>query len=166
MELSGKFLLILMIISLIIFILAVIELMVNKHRCRYSIDIPKRYIVIMPRDSGLHEPVYIYDKSKVKKHDIDYKLGYRDSDYVKVKVPEHVVSKVLRPINTISNNLKELPNSKTPINDIYNSLGMSDSVINSANPLTYNDVSNYRMLIARKDSKCETFIANGKMYFI
>ena len=166
MELSGKLLLLLMIVTLIIFILAVIELMINKHRCRYSVDVPKKCLVIMPRDSGFHEPIYIYDKSKIRKPYLDFGLGYRDCDYVKVKIPEHVASKVMKPINTIGEILKEIPHSKTPINDLYNSIGMSDNVISSANPLTYNDTNNYRMLIARKDSKCETFIANGKLYFV
>ena len=161
-----SFLTIAIIVVLLVVILANVELYYNKSHCKYKVEMPKVSLVIMPQMSGLKHPLYIYDKSKIKKRDIDYQLGYNSNEYVKKRIPEHVASKIASPIMEITSNIKSIPNSKMPINTLYSSLGMSDTVIGNVNPLTYTDTSNYRMLIHNEDLRTEAFVAGRNLYII
>ena len=154
-----------MVVCLVI-ILANIELYYNEHRCRFDAQMPKKCLVIMPKDSGLEFPIYVYNKSKVKKRDLDYQLGYNSNDYIKRQVPEHVASKITGPIREIASGIKRIPTTKMPVNALYSSLGKSDAVISSANPLMYTDANDYRILIHKHDALAEAFIANGRLYIL
>ena len=150
-----------------VIILANVELYYNKVHCKYYVDTPKPSMVILPKHySGLNYPIYIYDKSKIKKRDLDYQLGFNSNNYIKKKIPEHVASKIATPILEITSGIKNISKTKTPINTLYSSVGKSDSVIGNANPLTYTDTSNFRMLVSKNDALTEAFFAGGKLFFI
>lgn len=166
MDFNTRFILISLIIVLMVIILANVELYYNKSHCKYCTDIPKYSMVILPKYSGLNYPVYVYDKSKIKRRDIDYQLGYNSNDYIKKRIPEHVASKIATPIKEITSNIKNISKTKTPINTLYSSLGKSDDVIGNANPLSYTDASNFRMLISKKDALTEAFFAGNKLFFL
>lgn len=153
-------------IVLLVIVLANIELYYNKNNCKYSTTIPKGCLVIMPKESGLKYPAYVYDKKKMKKRDLNYQLGYNADDYVKRKIPEHIASKISFPIREIINGIKKIPKTKTPINTLYSSLGKTNDLIGNIDPLAYTDLSNLRILIHKFDLKTEAFTAGGRLYFI
>lgn len=166
MDLNTKFILISTIVVLMVIILANVELYYNKIHCKYYVDMPKQSMVILPKHSGLNYPVYVYDKSKIKKRDLDYQLGFNSNNYIKKKIPEHVASKIATPILEITSGIKNLSKTKTPINSLYSFLGKSDDVIGNANPLTCIDTSNFRMLVNKNDALTEAFFAGGKLFFV
>lgn len=166
MILSRSFLFISFTVVLIVIILANIELYYNESHCRYKTIIPKKLVIISSKELGITHPVYVYNKTKIKRTDITYQLGFDESKYVKKKIPEHVASKIFSPIRDIGVGIKTIPKTRMPINTLYSSLGKSDEVIGNVNPLTYVDTSDYRMLIHKNDEGIEAFFASDMLYFI
>lgn len=166
MNLHTLFILIILVLMVIVVLLANIELWYNKRKCKCKTNMPKISTVIMPNTSGMSKPIYVYNKDKIKKRDLDFQLGFNDNDYIKKKIGEHVASKIAVPLRDIFGGILNVPKSKTPINTLYNSLGKSDEALLTANPLTFTDANKYRMLISKADAMNEAFIAGGVLYFI
>lgn len=159
-----KFILILLIILIIVFILAHIELSVNKYFSYCAIPLDNS-MVLLPEDTGLHDPLYIYNCKKVKRNDLDYQLGYNQNVYTKKKIHEHLASKMSKPLLDALKTFRTIPKSKLPLHSFYSSLNKSSELINAVDPTSYNTSSNYNMLTSKRDN-AEAFIANDVVYII
>ena len=160
-----KFIFILVIIVLIIIALSNLELYINKRNCVVSVSLSKDSSVLLPEYTGFMDPVYIYNSKKVKRRDLDYQLGYNEGKYTKKHIQEHVASKISNPLKELGTLLKKIPKSKTPINTIYSTFGKSGEIISTADPLSYNPLSEYNMLTSLRDD-ADAFIADNKLYIV
>lgn len=149
-------------LTIIALLLSIIEAYSINHRCVTRIDVPKNVVVIEP-NGVVREPIYVYNKKKVKRKDIPYKKGFNDKKYEKRKISEHVGSKIICATANVIKGLVSVVTSKTPIDTLYNSLGKSDGVVSNANPLKYEDDSNIRLLVHKKDRDLGFVILNGKI---
>lgn len=165
MALNTKFVSILIVMTLIVVILANIELYINKKRCAISLTLSKNSDILMPEKTGFADPIYIYNSKKMKRKELNYLPGYDENKYVKKKLDEHVASKISRPFKELTKTLASIPKSKTPINAIYSSMGKSGEIINTIDPLSYNSFSNYKMLTSIRDN-AEAFVSENKVYII
>lgn len=158
-----KFIFLLVVIVIIIIGLANLELYVNKYNCMASVSLSKDSSVLLPEYTGFMDPIYVYNSKKVKRRDLDYQLGYNEKNYIKKQIQEHVASKISSPLKELGALLKKIPKSKTPINTLYSTFGKSGEIISSADPLSYNPLSGYKMLTSIRDG-ADAFIANDKLY--
>ena len=165
MSINVKFIFILIIIVLIVILLANLELYINKRNCAVSVSLSKDTNVLLPEYTGFMDPIYIYNSKKIKRRDLNYQLGYNEGKYIKKHVQEHVASKISNPLKELGLLLKKIPKSKTPINTLYSTIGKSSEIINTADPLSYNPLSEYKMLTSIRDN-AEVFIADNKLYII
>ena len=162
-SINVKFIIILITIVLMVILLSRIELYINERKSMISVSVLKNSCVLLPSYTGLKDPVYIYNSNKVKKKDLRYEGGYVKSEYVKKDIHEHVASKIFTPLNDLGKLLKSIPKSKMPLNSIYLTLSKSGEIINTADPLSYNSLSGYRLLTSKRDN-VEAFIAHNKIY--
>ena len=165
MGLNIKFIVILTTIALVVILLANIELYFNKKHCVLSLTLSKNTNTLMPENTGFMDPIYIYNSKHIKRRDINYQPGYNERQYVKKTLDEHVASKISHPFKDLTKLLASIPKSKTPINDLYSTVGKSGEIINTIDPLSYNPVSNYKMLTSTRDN-AEAFVSDNKVYII
>lgn len=150
---------------LIIMLLANLELYFNKRNCALSVSLSKDSSVLLPEHTGFMDPIYIYNSKKIKRRDLDYQLGYNERQYVKKRVQEHVASKISNPLNELGILLKKIYKTKTPINTLYSTLGKSGEILNTVDPLSYNPLSEYRMLTSVRDN-VDAFMADNKLFIV
>ena len=162
---NVKFVFIVITIVITIIILANLELYMNKRNCIFSVSLSKDSSVFLPEYTGFMDPVYVYNSKKIKKRDLNYQVGYNEGKYIKKNIQEHVASKISNPLKELGSLLKKIPKSKTPINTLYSTFGKSGEIINTADPLSYNPLSGYKMLTSIRDG-ADAFIANDKLYVI
>lgn len=164
MEIFKKFLSTMTLIVVLVFVLANIELYINKKSCILSIDLSKRYNIILPEYTGFSDPIYIYNTKNVKRNEIMYRPGYNEKNYVKKKLSEHVASKISRPFRDIVKTVLLLPKSKTPINDLYEAVSRSSDMKNIIHPLC-SSFGDYRMITSKRDD-ADGFVSDKKIYII
>ena len=162
-SINIKFIFVLVIIVIVIIALANLELYINKHNCMASVSLSKDSSVLLPEYTGFMDPVYVYNSKKVKRRDLDYQLGYNEGKYIKKHIQEHVASKISNPLKELGILLKKIPKSKTPINTLYSTFGKGGEIISTADPLSYNPLSGYKMLTSIRDG-ADAFIAYDKLY--
>ena len=162
-SINTKFILILIIVVVVIALLGNLELFINKRNCVVSVPISKDSNTLLPEYTGFKDPIYVYNSKKVKRKDLDYKLGYTEDKYIKKPIQEHIASKITHPLKELGAILKKVPKSKMPLNTLYSSFGKGGELINTADPLSYNSLSGYKMLTSTRDN-AEAFIAGNKLY--
>ena len=160
-----KFIAILVVVALVVLVMANLELYLNKRRSFATIAANKYSNILLPKDTGLMDPVYVYNSKKIKRRDLNYQVGYSTRMYSKRTIHEHIASRVMRPIKEFFYILKSIPKSYSPINTLYTSFGKSGEVLNNADPLTFNPLSDYKILSSKRDN-VEAFFSDGKIYLV
>ena len=156
-DIDGELLIILGVITIILIILAYLELKRCRKICKFKSLLPQDYYVILPRFSGLNYPVYIYNSSKVHRRDIKYERDYNAKDYRKMKLNEHIIPKLYKCLMKSFSTFRSIIKSNTPISTLYKSISGVDDIINTVNPMTM-DVTKYKMLIHKDDMKNDVFV--------
>lgn len=151
------------IIALIVLILANLELYINKRNADIELSLKKKFHVIPPIVSGCKHDVIIYNPNSIKKKEVLKQTNEKDL-VIKKYVDEHLASKLTVPIVGLKDKLKGIAHSSTPINDLYSAFGKAGEVVGTSDPLSYNSMSGYKMLLHPDDKETFAFIAYDKIY--
>jgi hypothetical protein len=109
---------------------------------------------------GKHHPIYIYNASK---YPIPYSADYDRSKYDRVNIDEHLAGKVLRPLKSITQNLKTTVGTNTPINNVYGAISEGFSLFNISSLIG----GDQKFILERhKNDKTSAFIEDGFLYII
>ena len=153
-------------ISVIVLIIANLEMYINKNKSIYSGQLMKRYEYITPAKSGLHDPVWIFNSKNIKAKDIEYPRGHNKSKYVKSHIDEHLASKLNRPLKELLQSLVKLPRSSMPLNTLYTTISKGEEAVFSVDPGSIVPIkSNYKILHSTRDN-IEAFISNDQFYIL
>lgn len=163
--LSVKFLLIAATVIILVILLANVELYFNKRNSIYVVELSKDCVVLLPKNTGFMDPVYIYNPKKIKKRDLSFEIGYNERNYIKKSIYEHIASKISKPLKELGNVLMSIPKSKTPLNTLYSTIGKSGEIMSTMTPTSYDPSSGYKMLTSIRDS-AEAFVAGNKLYVL
>lgn len=153
-------------LSLLLIIIANIELISCKNKSFYYIPIPVVSEIIQPEVLGTRHPVYIYNKNRIRESDLKFLPENIPEDYIKSAIPVHIANKLNEPIKQMAASLCNLPRTKMPFNTIYTGLNKSDDLLTSINPLNTTDKSKYRMLIHKVDVSNVELFMDDNIYFM
>lgn len=157
---------VLVLLAVLVYLLANIELTICKHKSKLVIDIPSISTMIRPEQLNLKYPIYIINKSRTKPEDIKYPSTVNKDNYKKFEIPIHIATKLNRPIKSMIGSVMNIPYTNLPIHTIYSGLNKSDELLNSINPLNSSEPSKYRILIANDDKDKIEMIIDDKIYFV
>lgn len=133
------------------------------------IDFPKSIATIKAGTLNNKHEIYIVNTKSIDKNNInDYIVNFKTLDNVhEYVIKEHLNELILKPIRKSLAMLKSFPRTRTPLNTLYHSLSNTESVIESLNPLSNTDGSEYHMIVDDVDkTNVDVFIYKNKIYFI
>ena len=161
-----KFIFIFTLISVLVFVIANIEMIINKNIAVYSGELTKNIQMISSNKTGLNDPIWIFNSKYVHMKDIQFPFKYHKSDFVKEPIEEHLASKINRPFFEFINHLKKSFKSTMPINNLYKTLSKGEEAIYVVDPGTGMNETKYKILHSKRDNNIETFISNDKIYIL
>lgn len=156
-------LLILTVVIVILLIISYCELQKFKKNCKFKSFLPEKYYILLPQYTGLNMPIYIYNSQKCKKNEIRFENNFNKNEYYKVKLIEHLISKMDNGLKKIFGTIKCVKKSKVPINTLYKSLMPCGNIVTEINPLSSN-VSKYKALIHKLDLNSDIFISDNMLF--
>ena len=77
-------------VSVLVLIVANIELFVNKNIATYEGELMKDVKMISANRTGLNDPIWIYNSKNIHMKDIRFPFKYHKSDFVKEPIEEHL----------------------------------------------------------------------------
>ena len=165
MNQTIQLLLILAVVTVIVAIIANIELAITKKKCLYHGKLMKGFIMIKPEETGLTSPCWVYNSKYIKSRNIVFPNGYNRNRYTKRVIDEHFASKLNRPIVDFVHTLASVPKSPMPMNALYNAIMKGEIVATNADPMANAALTNYR-LIHSKDDNIVCFISGDEFYIL
>lgn len=160
-----KLLLLLFIVSVIVCIIANVELFISQHKASYSCPLVKDYKIITPKESGLTHPMYLFNTKYIKSKSIPFHKGFNKNNYQKVQLEKHLATRLNQPIIEFVSTLSKVPKSKMPLNTLFSAVSKGEEIANNADP-SYNSKPTTYKLIYHKNNNVEAFITGDKFYLL
>ncbi len=152
------------VVLLIVLLVANIELYLVEDKAIFINKAPKTYYVLSAKDTGLTNPIYIYNKKNVKFRDIPKHPGFNSDNYQKTEINEHVASKFNTKLRDFGKLVLHLPTSSIPIQKLYNTISKGQEFMMLKDNVTI-DESNVK-IVYPKDDNIEFFTVGDKIYVI
>ena len=165
MNQTISLLLTLAVITIVVSIVANIELAITKRKCVYSGQLMKGCVMLSPEQTGLSHPCWIYNSKYIKGRNIAYPNGHNKSKYAKRIIDEHFASKLNRPIGDFLHSLASVPKSKMPLNSLYNAIMKGEIMATNADPMSNSSLTNYRLIHSKQD-RLECFISGNEFFIL
>lgn len=153
------------VISIIVIIVANIELFITKRKTIFSGPLTKNFVVIKPKYTGFSEPVWIFNSKNMKAKQIPHSNGFNKNEYDKYVIEEHFASRLNRPLREFFDSLKSIPKSKMPMNTLFNAIYKGEVLASSADPAAVIKPSSYKIIHSKQDN-VEAFIAGDNFYLL
>ena len=157
-----KLILIAVVISIIVLLVSNIELYAVKGKAIYIGPMPKTYVVLSTKQTGLREPIYVFNSKNVKFRDLPKHPGFNSNHYVKCEVSEHLASKLNNKFKEFSKTFAHIPRSSMPVHTLYDTISKGEQVVMMTDPGT-SEGSKLRIAHAKTDA-VEFFTSDDKFY--
>ena len=158
-----KFICIVTLIAIITLLISNIELHHIKGKAIYSGPLPKTYDILTTRQTGLHEPVYIFNSKNIKFRELPKHPGFNINHYIKTEITEHIASKLNSKLIAFKNAFMRVPKSTMPIHTLYDSISKGEQIVMAADPATFDD-NKLRIAYSKNDNI--EFFASGDRFYI
>ena len=153
-------------VSVLVLIVANIELFINKYIAVHEGELVKGVKMISTEKTGLNDPIWIYNSKNVHMKDIRFPFKYHKSDFVKESIDEHLGSKINRPFFEVIGHMKNIFKSSMPINNLYKILSKGEEAIYIIDPGTGIEMTGYKLIHSKRDNNIEAFISGDKFYIL
>ena len=162
---TVKLILVFIAVAIVVVIIANIEMYINKKKAIYTTPLVKRYAVLTPNQTGLQDPIWIFNTKNIHAKDIRFPNGFNKNKFTKERVQEHLASKLNRPIGDLINYVRRLPKSSMPINTLYNTISKGEEAVFGVDPSSGTAESNYKIIHSKRDN-IETFISGEELFIL
>ena len=153
-------------VSVLVLIVANVELFINKYISVYEGNLVKDVKMISAEKTGLNDPIWIYNSKRVHLKDIRFPFKYHKSDFVKEHIEEHLGSKINRPFLEVIENTKNIFKSSMPVNNLYKILSKGEEAIYTVDPGMGIETTNYKLIHSKRDNNIEAFISGNSFYIL
>ena len=163
---SIKLILIFIGVSLVVLLIANVELHINKRKAIYEGELMKQYVYLPPRKTGLSDPIWVFNTKNVHTKDINFPPGFNKNKYLKIRIEEHIASKMNKPVLELLHSLQHLPKSSMPFNTLYKTISKGEEAVIKVDPISASpNESGYKVIHSKRD-KIETFISGDHFYIL
>lgn len=161
-----KLILVFCAVAFVVLIIANIELYVNKNNAVFEGELMKTYMMVPPNKTGLKDPVWVFNSKNVKGRDITYPAGHNKNNFVKMRIEEHLASKMNKPVSDLIEYIKKIPKSSMPLNNLYKTISKGEEAVLNVDPGSVGAVESDYKIIHSTNDNVEAFINGDKFYIL
>lgn len=145
--------------------LANLELFINKIKAVVYVRIPTNsdIITLTPNDTGEDKNIYVFNSKQVNSRTQNVLRGVSIDEYETLIIREHIASKIYKALRNIGSTIVHIPASYMPMNDIFRTLCYGSDLINTVDPLSADNETDYRIMLP-KGSNVMAFIDDEHVY--
>ena len=122
----------------------------------------KTYEIIPPDKTGLHDPILIFNVKRVHARDLKLSDVYSSNTYNKIRMNEHIASKLNRPLIELVDVLKHFSHTSMPIDTLYRTISKGEETVMNADPSVSGAIESEYKLIHSKRDNIETFVSGER----